>query len=44
MLEMGDDLQTMNIEDHQVMVEQIDAFEDVPLDDDYPDQIAHIGN
>lgn len=43
MLEMDDHLQALDIEEWQVIVELMEALEEISLDDNRLDQITHIG-
>ena len=43
MLEMGDHLQTMFIEEQRTTVELVEELEEVPLDDSRPERMTRIG-
>lgn len=43
MLKMEDQLQALNIEDRLVVVEPTKTLEEIPLDDNYPNWVTHIG-
>jgi len=42
MLEMDGHLPVMNIEDRREVVEPKEKLEDIPLDDQHPDQATHV--
>ena len=43
MLEMNDDLQTMNIEEQRMVAEPIEGLKEIPLNNSRPDQTTKIG-
>jgi len=43
MLEMDEQMTTMNIDDRQVNVEPIEGLETITLDDEHADRITRIG-
>ena len=42
MLEMDNHLQTMNIEEHRMMVEPVEGLEEIPLNNSKPDRTTRI--
>ena len=43
MLDMDEQLSTMSIEDRQSVVEPVEKFEEVTLDDNHPEKVVRVG-
>ena len=44
MMEMEDQVQAMNIEEHRMVTESVEKLEEIPLDGSDPDRTTKIGN
>ena len=42
-MEMDDQLQAMNTEEHRTVIESIEKLEEIPLDDSKPNRTTQIG-